>query len=84
MNWPRLLPLMDIVHYGGPGFRSAHNGKGIGIPALDSRRADALYAAKKAVAAKVGVQVKTRARAPSKLEEIEMGTVGVGAKSRLD
>ena len=60
VNWPKLLPLSDIVHYDGPGFRSGHNGKGMGIPALDSRSAS-----------RVAAQHK---RALSKLEEIEMGT----------
>lgn len=58
VNWPKLLPLSDIVHYDGPGFRSGHNGKGLGIPALDSR----------------AVNEKAHKRAISKLEEIEMGT----------
>lgn len=65
VNWPRLLPLSDIVHYEGPGFRSGHKGKGMGIAAFDSRQA-----------ATPILQVKTRRRAPSKLEEIEMGTMG--------
>ena len=58
VNWPKLLPLSDIVHYDGPGFRSGHNGKGMGIPAFDSRAASPM----------------THKRAISKLEEIEMGT----------
>ena len=62
VNWPRLLPLSDIVHYDGPGFRSGHKGKGLGIAAFDSRSAKPLVA------------TKTRRRAPGKLEEIEMGT----------
>ncbi|KAF9458360.1 inositol/phosphatidylinositol phosphatase [Collybia nuda] len=28
VSWPRLLPLTDVIFYSGPGFRSAHNGKG--------------------------------------------------------
>lgn len=28
VSWPRLLPPTDIIYYSGPGFRSAHNGKG--------------------------------------------------------
>jgi len=27
--WPRLNPLTDIIYYNGPGFRSAHHGKGL-------------------------------------------------------
>ena len=61
VNWPRLLPLSDIVHYDGPGFRSGNHGKGVGIPAFDSR-----YAGK--------IAAKTHKRSGSKLEEIEMGT----------
>lgn len=37
VNWPRLLPLHDIVHYDGPGFRSGNKGKGFGVAALDPR-----------------------------------------------
>lgn len=61
VNWPRLVPLTDIIYYDGPGFRSANHGKGFGIPALDM---------------KVGSKVlaKTRKRAGSRLEEIEMGS----------
>ena len=29
--WPRLLPLTDIIHYNGAGFRSGHHGTGFGI-----------------------------------------------------
>lgn len=32
VSWPRLLPLTDIIHYDGPGFREAHHGKGFGGP----------------------------------------------------
>lgn len=28
VSWPRLIPPTDTVYYNGPGFRSAHNGKG--------------------------------------------------------
>lgn len=28
--WPRLNPLTDIIYYNGPGYRSAHHGKGLG------------------------------------------------------
>ena len=71
VNWPRLLPLSDIVHYDGPGFREAHNGKGLGIPALDSRSRGEKG---------VGME-KGRRRAGSKLSEVEMGNTG---KSRVD
>lgn len=59
VNWPRLLPLEDIVHYDGPGFRSGHNGKGLGIPSLDPVRDEKAYS--------------KRRRAGSRLGEIEMG-----------
>ncbi|GJE87726.1 SacI homology domain-containing protein [Phanerochaete sordida] len=60
VNWPRLLPLSDIVHYDGPGFRSGNHGKGFGVPALDPARLN-----EKAFGG--------RKRAGSKLGEIEMG-----------
>ena len=60
VNWPRLLPLTDIVHYDGPGFRSGNHGKGFGVPALDPARLN-----EKAFG--------NRKRAGSKLGEIEMG-----------
>lgn len=63
VNWPRLLPLSDIIYYDGPGFRSGNKGKGFGIPALDPNR---LPAAPRTMIHK---------RGGSKLEEMEMGTV---------
>ena len=73
VNWPRLLPLTDIIYYEGPGFRSGHSGKGFGIPALDFGRlsANAGRTARQLTA--------SHQRAKSKLEEIEMGT-----KARVD
>lgn len=59
VNWPRLLPLSDIVHYDGPGFRSGNNGKGFGIPTLDPIASEKAFA--------------KRRRAGSRLGEIEMG-----------
>lgn len=29
VNWPRLIPLDDAIHYSGPGFRSGQKGKGL-------------------------------------------------------
>ncbi|KAI0308011.1 SacI homology domain-containing protein [Multifurca ochricompacta] len=29
--WPRLLPLTDVIHYDGPGYRSSHHGTGFGL-----------------------------------------------------
>lgn len=60
VNWPRLLPLSDIVHYDGPGFRSGHNGKGFGVPSLDPARLNEKVLA-------------SHKRAGSKLEQIELG-----------
>ncbi|EKM60821.1 uncharacterized protein PHACADRAFT_133631 [Phanerochaete carnosa HHB-10118-sp] len=60
VNWPRLLPLSDIVHYDGPGFRSGRHGIGFGIPSLDPARANE----------KAFLNHK---RAGSKLGQIEMG-----------
>ena len=59
VNWPRLLPLSDIVFYDGPGFRSGNHGKGFGIPPLDPVRDEKAYAG--------------RRRAGSRLGEVEMG-----------
>ncbi|CCM01619.1 uncharacterized protein FIBRA_03680 [Fibroporia radiculosa] len=69
VNWPRLVPLTEIIYYNGPGYRSGNNGKGFSIPALNI---DKLKAAS-------GSQAKGHRRAKSKLEEIEMGT-----KERID
>ncbi|KAJ6627294.1 SacI homology domain-containing protein [Mycena sp. CBHHK59/15] len=30
VSWPRLIPSTDYIYYNGPGFRSAHHGKGFG------------------------------------------------------
>ncbi|KAI0080005.1 hypothetical protein K474DRAFT_1616227 [Panus rudis PR-1116 ss-1] len=59
VNWPRLQPLDDIIKYTGPGFRSAHKGKGFGIPALDSQ---------------VKVLTSKHRKLKSKTDEIEMGS----------
>ncbi|KAI0095261.1 SacI homology domain-containing protein [Irpex rosettiformis] len=65
VNWPRLLPLVDIIHYDGPGFRSGHRGKGFGIPALDPHQG---------VATPTPRMTHKRGNT-NKLEEIELGTV---------
>jgi phosphatidylinositol 4-phosphatase len=31
VSWPRLIPLTDIIHYNGPGFRSGYHGTGFGL-----------------------------------------------------
>lgn len=72
VNWPRLLPLTDIIYYDGPGFRSHRHGMGLGLPALEKIKAGAAAQAKS-----MGEQHR---RVKSKrLEEIEMGT-----KERVD
>ncbi|KAI0803150.1 SacI homology domain-containing protein [Irpex lacteus] len=63
VNWPRLLPLSDIIHYDGPGFRSGHKGKGFGVPALDPRRVAA------------APKLTHKRGNTNKLDEIELGTV---------
>jgi phosphatidylinositol 4-phosphatase len=60
VSWPRLIPLTNIIYYGGPGYRSAHHGKGIG----GTQR----------IAKTLTVSKAGRRRAASRLEEIEMGT----------
>nr|VWP01399.1 1,3-beta-glucanosyltransferase (EC [Ganoderma boninense] len=70
VNWPRLLPPTDIIYYEGPGFRSAHHGKGLALPALE-----------KAVSAGVSEKEHRRARS-KKLDEIEMGSIP--AKEHFD
>ncbi|TBU64759.1 SacI homology domain-containing protein [Dichomitus squalens] len=60
VNWPRLQPLTDIIYYDGPGFRAAHHGKGLGLPALERFKA--------------GDKEHRRAKS-KKLDEIEMGSV---------
>jgi hypothetical protein len=40
VSWPRLVPPTELIHYNGPGFRSAHNGKGLGLSARGMGRRD--------------------------------------------
>lgn len=71
VSWPRLTPVTDIIYYDGPGFRSAHHGKGFGgkNQAEPSwKKAKWLSAGVRKPAIKVGV------------EEVELGTV----KKRVD
>jgi phosphatidylinositol 4-phosphatase len=65
VSWPRLIPMTDVIHYNGIGYRSAHHGMGLG------RTAKAFT-----VAQSMGVTLlsKGRSRATSRIEEIEMGT----------
>ena len=65
VSWPRLQPLTDVIYYEGPGFRSAHHGKGLGLP-LDK--------VKNAAVAQVDAIEQHRRAKSKKLDEIEMGT----------
>ena len=65
VNWPRLQPLTDIIYYEGPGFRSGHHGKGLGLPLEKVKNA--------AVAQANAIEQHRRAKS-KRLEEIEMGT----------
>ncbi|EMD41635.1 hypothetical protein CERSUDRAFT_128571 [Gelatoporia subvermispora B] len=73
VNWPRLLPLTDIIYYEGPGFRSGHRGKGIGLPVLDS--------VKNKAGAKAREIADGHRRAKSKLWKLE---AGAKEKERVD
>ncbi|CAL1696347.1 unnamed protein product [Somion occarium] len=59
VNWPRLTPLDEIIHYDGPGFRAAWKGNGFGIPSIDVR------------VKRLG---SNHRKLKSKLDEIEMGS----------
>ncbi|KDQ54793.1 hypothetical protein JAAARDRAFT_37897 [Jaapia argillacea MUCL 33604] len=67
VSWPRLIPPTEIIHYEGPGFRSAHNGKGMGWEFGKVR------AGRKGMLSEKGGGGVGRKRASSRLEEIEMG-----------
>ena len=73
VNWPRLQPLTDIIYYEGPGYRSGHRGKGLGLPALEKVTASAT-----AQAQLLAQQQHQRAKS-KRLNEVEMGT-----KERVD
>lgn len=64
--WPKLLPPTDLIYYDGPGFRSGQHGKGLGERFTK-------------VQGKLLSANRHRRRAPSRIEEIEMGT-----KKRVD
>ncbi|KAF9535466.1 inositol/phosphatidylinositol phosphatase [Crepidotus variabilis] len=69
--WPRLNPLTEIIYYNGPGFRSAHHGKGLGGKNQTEpnwKKAKWLTTGLRKAAQKVGV------------EEVELGTM----KKRVD
>lgn len=73
VSWPRLIPPTDIIYYEGPGFRSAHHGKG-----LKGSFVEKFGLSGKAFAVNA-VPTRKRALTASKMEEIEMGT-----KQRVD
>ena len=68
VSWPRLLPPTDIIHYSGPGFRSAHHGKGLGVDI-----------GKYKAGASAQWLVHGLGRTDKQMEEIELGT-----KKRVD
>ncbi|KAH7883796.1 SacI homology domain-containing protein [Phlebopus sp. FC_14] len=71
VSWPRLIPPTDIIYYEGPGFRSAHHGKGFTGPLAQRFRFK--------VTANGTAKGRKRALTASGIEEIEMGT-----KKRVD
>lgn len=74
VSWPRLIPPTDVIYYEGPGFRSAHHGKGLKGPF-----AQRLGLSGKVFSANAAPTARKRALTVSKMEEIEMGT-----KQRVD
>jgi hypothetical protein len=61
VSWPRLIPLNNIVHYEGLGYRSGNHGKGIlGSTQIIEKRSASANSVRKGT--------------HSYLEEIEMGT----------
>jgi len=71
--WPHLVPLSDIIYYNGPGYRSGHNGKGLGGPhsSLPTWK-------KTRWLSSAGVGVKRPHRVA--VDEVELGTL----KKRVD
>ena len=74
VSWPKLIPPTEIIYYEGPGFRSAHHGKGF----------QGSFAEKFGLSGKVFPEnavptARKRTLTVSKMEEIEMGT-----KQRID
>ncbi|KZV70310.1 hypothetical protein PENSPDRAFT_651589 [Peniophora sp. CONT] len=66
VSWPRLLPPTDVIHYAGPGHRSARNGMGLGIP-ID------IAALKEGAAAKWMARGPAMRRRDKWMEELELG-----------
>jgi hypothetical protein len=75
VSWPRLIPPTDIIYYTGPGFRSAHHGKGFGMTAEKDRF-------NVSESAKWLNSGRRRSGSWLGIEEIEMGTTGL--KKRVD
>lgn len=73
VSWPRLLPLTDIVHYSGPGYRSGYHGLGFG----DGKKRDERK--RQAKGKSNGIMVGGKGDA----ESIELGKLGP-RKSRRD
>lgn len=46
VSWPRLVPSTDYIYYTGPGFRSAHHGKGFGTENAPKTRSGTSMSAK--------------------------------------
>lgn len=74
VSWPRLIPPTDIVYYEGPGYRSAHHGKG-----LKGSFPQKFGLSGKVFSANAVPTARKRALTVSKMEEIEMGN-----KQRVD
>lgn len=74
VSWPRLIPPTDVIYYEGPGFRSAHHGKG-----LKGSFAQKFGLSGKVFSANGVPTARKRALTVSKMEEIEAGN-----KQRVD
>lgn len=66
--WPKLNPMTDIIYYNGPGYRSAHHGKGLN-PKAEPGASKQRWLRRGAGRVKVG-----------SIEEVELGTM----KKRVD
>jgi len=74
VSWPRLIPPTEIIYYEGPGFRSAHHGKG-----FQGSFAEKFGLSGKVFPVNAAPTARRRTLTLSKMEEIEMGT-----KQRVD
>lgn len=75
VSWPRLIPPTDIIYYNGPGYRSAHNGKGFGNKEIRDgvgRSARWLNSGRKRAGSRIGIEEG----------DIPMGNLGT--KKRVD